>query len=71
MAGQIQNHSLGIAAWNVRCNLACAGPYLQILSKEAEFIAISEHGLYPCEMNKLNESIPGYRALAKASKADS
>ena len=68
MAGHIQNHSLGIVAWNVRCNLACAGPYLQVLSKEAEFIAISEHGLYPCEMNKLNESIPGYIALAKASR---
>ena len=68
MFNSIQNHSLGIAGWNVRWNLACAGPYLQVLSIEAEYIAISEHGLYPCEMNKLNESIPGYRALAKASR---
>ena len=35
MAGHIQNHSLGIAAWNIRCNLACVGPYQQVLSKEA------------------------------------
>lgn len=59
---------LSIAAWNLRCNLGCAGPYLHTLADMADIIAVSEHGLYHCELRKLDDVHPEYLSLAKASK---
>ena len=58
---------INIVAWNVNCNTEIAGNYLKQLAKNADFIAISEHGLFPNELYKLNHLIPGYIASAKAS----
>ena len=59
--------SLNIAAWNVNCNTEISGNYLNHLANDSDFIALSEHGLFPCELYKLNDIIPGYKSCAKSS----
>ena len=59
--------SLNIVAWNVNCNTEIAGKYLNQLANEAEFIALSEHGLFPSELYKLDNIIPGFKSCAKSS----
>ena len=59
--------ALNIAAWNVNCNTEIANCYLNELASTADFIALSEHGLFPCELEKLNSIIPGYTSFAKSS----
>ena len=59
--------ALSIASWNINCRLASAKPYLNELSKKADIIAVSEHGLFNCEMYKLESMIPGYASFGRAS----
>lgn len=52
--------SLNVTAWNARRDIHIAKPFLETLAKEADIIAISEHGLYQCELNKLNYILADY-----------
>lgn len=61
-------NTLSIAAWNMNCNLDIAKPYLTKISTTADIIAVSEHGLFPCELHKLDTILPGYSALGKSSR---
>ena len=59
--------TLRIACWNLNCNADIADDYLRELASDADIIAISEHGYFPCELYKMNCKIPGYKSFAKAS----
>ena len=59
--------NLSIAAWNMRCMFDISKPYMQHLARKADIIAISEHGLYPCELYKLESILQNYTCLAKPS----
>ena len=59
--------NLSIAAWNMRCSFDIAQTYLQQLGDKADIIAVSEHGLFPCELNKLEHVLNDYASLSKAS----
>ena len=52
----------------MNCNFDIAKPYLMKLSQTVDIIAILEHGLYPCELDKLDNILPCYKVLGKSSK---
>ena len=61
---------INICAWNMNhVNLRCAKPYLNILMNEYSILAISEHGLYNCELYRLDDINPNFKSLAKSSSA--
>ena len=62
-------NEINITAWNMCCKFNSAQPYIHILAKDNAFIGISEHGLYPCELHKLNQMHPDYMVLAKSSSS--
>ena len=59
---------LSLATWNMRCEFDISSKYAEELSKSAHFITIQEHGLFPCEMPKLETYIKGYTGIGKPSR---
>ena len=59
--------TLSIASWNMHCNYDISGDYLRKLSNKAHIIAVQEHGLFPCEMYKLDTVLPNYHGTGKPS----
>ena len=62
-----QGRKLSIGTWNMHCNFDISGEYLKTLSKRAQIIVIQEHGLYPCEIYKMNSILKGYCGDGKPS----
>ena len=62
------NKTATISSWNMRCMWGCAKPYMQELMTSSHIIAISEHGLYQCELPKLYDIHPDFNAMGKSSK---
>ncbi len=60
-----QQH-IRITAWNSR-GLGSAGPYLSKLMKRSDILCISEHQLYECELNRLNELDSEFIGYGKSS----
>ena len=58
--------NLSISAWNLRCNANIAGPYINNLLRHSNFIALSEHGLFECELYKLGKYNDELDFIAKA-----
>ena len=58
---------LKVSGWNMRSIFSCGTPYLHCWMEESDIICISEHGLYPCELYKLDRIHPDYISLAIAS----
>ena len=58
---------LKIYAWNMNCAIATAGSYLNVLMESSDIIALSEHGLYNCELYKLNFVNEDFMSMAKSS----
>ena len=58
----IREH-LSIGTWNMKCNFAIAGEYLKKLKSHAQVILIQEHGLFPCEIPKLQTCLKGYDGI--------
>ncbi len=56
-----------VAAWNSR-GLLNATPYIQLLSEDFGILAICEHWLWPFELFKLNQLVPGYRSVGCCDK---
>ena len=61
-------NKLTITAWNMSCMFPVAGPYLNTILSGTDVLALSEHGLYPCELYKLNNVSPDYISMAKSSR---
>ena len=59
---------LSIASWNIGCSYDVALPYVGELMKTNDILCLSEHGLYPCELHKLDNISQGFISLSKASK---
>ena len=62
------HRNLSISSWNMNCNSGIASPFLNELMKHSNFIAISEHGLYECELFKLGKYNNNFDYLGKAYK---
>ena len=60
-------NNLSFAAWNMRCCFDTSKSYMRHLADKADIIAVSEHGLFPCELHKLDSLVHGYTSIAKAS----
>mgnify|MGYP000927397514 CR=1 FL=1 len=50
-----QSEQLTLATWNMRCDFEISSSYMKELSESAQFILIQEHGLFPCEIYKLDK----------------
>ena len=61
-------NKLTITAWNMRGMFPVAGPYLNTILNGTDVLALSEHGLYPCELYKLNNVSLEYIWMAKSSR---
>ena len=59
--------TLTITSWNMRCMYSSAGPYIKELATVSDIVALSEHGLFPCEIYKFGNEFPDYECLAKSS----
>ena len=60
-------NGMSIASWNMHCNFDVADDYLKTLSSKAQIIVIQEHGLFPCEIYKLDTVLHNYHGTGKAS----
>ena len=58
---------LKMYAWNMNCAIATAGSYLNVLKESSDIIALPEHGLYNCELYKLNYVNEDFVSMAKSS----
>ena len=65
---QMDKTLLTFRSWNLNCNFPIARPYLDKLLETTNVLALSEHGLYPCELYKMNDINEGFSSLAKPSK---
>ncbi len=63
---EAQQRHIRIGAWNSR-GLVAAGPYISRLMDSSDVMCISEHQLYECELNRLNELSPDYIGYGKSS----
>ena len=61
-------NKLTITAWNMRCMFPVDGPYLNTILSGTNVLVLSEHGLYPCELYKLNNVNLEYISMAKSSR---
>ena len=67
--GQNTNMNLEITGWNMRCNFDAAKPYMCKIMNTAHIIALSEHSLFPCEVQKITNTYPNHDFVAKSSSA--
>ena len=60
---------LSVGTYNMHCNFDISGEYLKTLSRKAQIIAVQEHGLFPCEMYKLEKCtiLKGFCGTGKPS----
>ena len=61
-------NDLEIIAWNMGCRLNSSIVYLHQQIFKADIVCLSEHGLYGCEINKLDSIHPEFKCLAKPSR---
>ena len=60
-------HCISMSSWNIGCRFNCAGPYLHELLNMSDIIVLNEHGLYDCELYKLDHIHPNFTSMGKAS----
>ena len=60
--------TLRTTAWNMNCMYNSAGPYLHDLLNQTDILVVSEHGLFPCELYKLDTLHTDFLVSAKSSK---
>lgn len=65
-----QNHKnmIKICSWNMRSMWSTASPYLVELLNNSDIVAISEHGLYPCELYKIRNLHSQFQAFSKSAQ---
>ena len=59
---------LTVASWNMQCKMRSGKTYAKELCNSADFLAISEHGLYECEMQKLENIHRDFMGFGKADR---
>ena len=59
--------SISVSSWNLGCRFECAGPYLHKIMNKSDIVVLNEHGLYECELYKLDHIHPHFTALGKSS----
>ena len=57
-----------LKSWNMQCKIGTGKPYAQLLCSKSDFLAISEHGLYECELYKLENIHPNFMGFGKSDK---
>lgn len=62
-----EGNVLKCVAWNMR-SLQSGSPYLKELMLSNDIIAVSEHGLYNCQLWKVNELHCQFNSIAKSCK---
>ena len=58
---------ISIGAWNAR-GLDNAGPHLHSMLSNCDIVVISEHKLYSCQLNRLNDIHMHFSSFGRASK---
>ena len=59
---------LRISQWNLNCKYNSAAPYLHHLMSVSDVLVLNEHGLFPCELDKLNTFNPEFSGIYTSSK---
>ena len=59
---------LKISSWNMQCKFRAGKLYAKHLCDTSAFLALSEHGLYKCELNKLENIHPDFMGFGKNDK---
>ena len=59
---------LTITGWNMRCMNDNVLPYIHHLAETSDIIALSEHGLFPAELYKMNDFHCEMTSMAKSSR---
>ena len=62
------SQTVAITAWNMNCTFNSAGPYIHRLFQNNDFLFLSEHGLYNCELWKLSSLDQNKECFSKSSK---
>ncbi len=62
------NRLINYAAWNMR-SLTAGLPYLKLMMQTVDIVAVSEHGLYDCQLWKLTQVNSDFNVTAKACSA--
>ena len=57
-----------ISSWNMQCKFRSGNLYAKKLCDSSDFVALSEHGLYKCELNKLEKIHPNFMGFGKEDK---
>ena len=65
---QTISEDISIFSWNVRSNFNISKPYLELHASVCDLICISDHGLYECELHKLDNILDQYTGMGKSSK---
>ena len=62
----VNDGSMTITAWNMKCSFRSANLFLYDLMNYTDIIALSEHALYPCEHYKFEELNPDFEFCVKS-----
>ena len=62
------DRKIKISGWNMQRKFRTGKYYAKYLCNTSDFVALSEHGLYECELNKLEDIHPGYMGFGKEDK---
>ena len=57
-----------ISGWNMQCKFRTGKLYARHLCNTSDFLALSEHSLYKCELNKLEGIHPDFMGFGKPDK---
>ena len=60
--------NIAVTSWNMNCTFNSSGPYIEKLLKCNDFVFLSEHGLYNCELWKFDRLSQLHEFSAKSSK---
>ena len=60
--------TLRTTTWNMNCMYNSAGTYLHDLLNQTNILVVSEHGLFPCELYKLDTLHTDFLVSANSSK---
>ena len=55
-----QTNTLCVKAWNMHCMYDIGRTYVKILACDAHIVILNEHGLFPCEVQKLRRDFPEF-----------
>ena len=61
-------NNITFKAWNMQCKFRTAKVYAKELCSSSDFLAVSEHGLYECEVTKLENIHRDYMGFGKSDK---